>query len=105
MEAFDYIQNWSQYRGCKSKHCQFVYMMRVISGFYLFNFPLDYSSLILNEYEFEDDSILRIPYLIRKPELNENEEFNNYFSKEIKKNSKNSAIFPSIDEIKEKYLI
>ena len=105
IEPFDYIQNWSQYRACKSKHCQFVFMMKAISGFYVSSFPLDYSNLVLNEYEFEDNSILRLPYYISKPESNDNVEFNSFFSKTIKEYNKHTTIFPSLNEIKEKFLI
>ena len=105
IDPFDYIQNWGQYRGCKSPHCQFVYMLSTISIFYLSFSPLDYSDLILNEYEFEDNSILRVPYLISKPKINENKEYNSYFLKTIKKYNKYSIQIPTPDEIKEKYLI
>ena len=91
IDPFDYIQNWGQYRGCKSPHCQFVYMLSTISIFYLSFSPLDYSDLILNEYEFEDNSILRVPYLISKPKINENKEYNSYFLKTIKKYIKKKA--------------
>ena len=105
IDPFDYIQNWGQYRGCKSPHCQFVYMLSTISIFYLSFSPLDYSDLILNEYEFEDNSILRVPYLISKPNPKESEEYNSYFLKTIKKYNKYSIEIPTPDEIKEKYLI
>ena len=104
LDPFDYIQNWSKFAGCKSKHCQFSYIFHIIPSFYLYRFPLNYSDIILNEYEFEDNSILRIPYNIIKPNLNENNiDFNRYFMK-IMQDHKYSTNFPSIDEIKEKYL-
>ena len=104
LDPFDYIQNWSKFAGCKSKHCQFSYIFHIIPSFYLYRFPLNYSDIILNEYEFEDNSILRIPYNIIKPNLNENNiDFNRYFMK-IMQDHKYSTHFPSIDEIKEKYL-
>ena len=105
LDPFDYIQNWGQYRGCKSQHCQFVYMMSTVTGFYIDFFPLDHSDLTLNEYEFEDNSILRIPYYISKPNPKESEEYNSYFLKTIKKYNKYSIEIPTPDEIKEKYLI
>ena len=70
LDPFDYIQNWSKFAGCKSKHCQFSYIFHIIPSFYLYRFPLNYSDIILNDYEFEDNSILRIPYNIIKPNLN-----------------------------------
>ena len=105
IDPFDYIQNWSPFHSCKNQHSQFTYIINKITGFYLYYFPLNYSNISINDYEFEDNTILRIPYLILKPKLNEqNKEFDDYFLKTLKK-SKYLAVLPPLEEIKEEFLI
>ena len=93
-------------------HSQFMYIINVISRIYLSQFPLNFTDLI-NDYEFEDNQIKKISYLISKPKLNlqksgdgdefNDEEFNKYFLNIMQKYK--FLIKPPIDEIKENYLI
>ena len=78
INPFDYIQNWSKFSQLKNIHATFTNGFSQISYFYLFYHPLNYSDLCLNEYEFDNGDILRIPYSIKKPLL-DNLEFDNYF--------------------------
>ena len=107
-DPFDYIQNWSKYTATKNDHAQFTYLMafKVISGFYLRYFPLDYSDLNLIQFEFEDNKILRIPYHIVKPNMKD-VEFNEYFHSYLKDANSQADIIniPFINEIRDKYLI
>ena len=77
-----------------------------INKFYLFSDPLDYSDLNLNEFEFEDNKILRIPYYIEKPNVKD-KEFNEFFHNYLKekKTKANIINIPFIDKIREEYLI
>ena len=112
IDVFDYIQNWSKFSSCKNYHSQFMYIINVISRFYLSQFPLNFTDLI-NDYEFEDNQIKKISYLISKPKLNlqksgdgdefNDEEFNKYFLNIMQKYK--FLIKPPIDEIKENYLV
>ena len=112
IDVFDYIQNWSKFSSCKNYHSQFMYIINVISRIYLSQFPLNFTDLI-NDYEFEDNQIKKISYLISKPKLNlqksgdvdefNDEEFNKYFLNIMQKYK--FLIKPPIDEIKENYLV
>ena len=62
IDPFEYIQNWSKYKKTKNIHAQFTYIIDKISDFNLNEFPVDFSDIILNEYEFEDNKILRTNY-------------------------------------------
>ena len=107
IDPFDYIQNWSKFKATKNIHAQFTYIINlIISAFYLKDFPLSYSDLNLIEYEFEDNKILRIPYYLEVPNLNDIE-FNNFFTNYIKnlKDETDYEKIPFIDEIREKFLI
>ena len=107
-DSLDYIQNWGKYTVTKNIHAQFTYLMafNYINKFYLISDPLDYSDLNLNEFEFEDNKILRIPYYIEKPNVKDrefNEFFHNYLKE--KKTKANIINIPFIDKIREEYLI
>ena len=102
IDPFDYIQNWSKFKGLKSPHAHFTKRIAEISHFYLYNHPLNYSELSLNEYEFEDDKILRIPYYFQIKEKKDLK-FNNYLLNVIKAEDTNEI--PSIDKIYNNYLI
>ena len=102
IDPFDYIQNWSKFKGLKSPHAHFTKRIAEISHFYLYNHPLNYSELSLNEYEFEDDKILRIPYYFEIKEIKDLK-FNNYLLNVIKAEDTNEI--PSIDKIYNNYLI
>ena len=104
IDPFDYIQNWSKYNSVKNPHAQFTNIIKTISGFYLTIYPLNFSEISLNDYEFEDNQLLRIPYLIKDSLYKNNIEFQNYFSNIIKSNEKNVDV-PLIDKIDEKFLI
>ena len=66
---------------------------------YLHSRPLNYSDLSFNEFEFDSGDILRIPYLIRKPNK-KNIEFDNYFLNILKSNKE----IPRFEEIYDKFL-
>ena len=104
IEVFDYIQNWSQYRSCKNSHAQFTYAIQRIPRFYLSTYPVNYYDL-KNDFEFDDNKIIKISYGIIKPNPKlQTAEFNDYFM-EIRKKKYTSPIVPDIDEIKESFLI
>ena len=103
MEPFDYIQNWSIYRRLKNKHSQFTKRISEVSHFYLYAHPLNYSDLSINEYVFEDDQILRIPYYFETIKLNDLK-FDNYFLNVIKRTQPYDEI-PPIKTIYNNYLI
>ena len=84
MDPFHYIQNWSQFRGVKSMHAQFTLRISEISNFKLLEHPLNYTDMSLNEYEFEDDQILRVGYYIEKPIIQDDLKFDNYILNIIK---------------------
>ena len=102
IDPFSYIQNWSKFRGLKNLHAQFTKRMSEISHFSLYYHPLNYTELSLNEYEFEDDKILRIPYYFEIKEIKDLK-FNNYLLNVIKAEDTNEI--PSIDKIYNNYLI
>ena len=79
MDPFDYIQNWSKFRATKNQHSQFTFIIDLISDFYIYDFPLNFSDISLNDYEFEDNQLLRIPYLCEM-RIWKSLAFNNYFS-------------------------
>lgn len=99
MDPFDYIQNWSKFVVVKNKiHSKFVNNLVFLPGFYLEYNPLNYSDFVGNEIEFDDNRIIRISYLILKPNLY-NEQFKQFFRKTLKK-YKNIRFMPSIEEMK-----
>jgi len=51
-----------QIQKLKNKHAEFTYIIGEISKFNLCEFPMNYSDLTLNDYEFEDNKLLRIGY-------------------------------------------
>ena len=104
MDPFHYIQNWSQFRGVKSMHAQFTLRISEISNFKLREHPLNYTDMSLNEYEFEDDEILRVGYYIEKPIIQDDLKFDNYILN-IVKNDENINDIPSLDKIYNDYLI
>ena len=103
IDPFDYIQNWSQFVSTKNPHAQFTYIIDQISHFFLLFYPVFYWNLTANDYEFEDNYILRLSYKIKKPNFN-NQEFNQYFKDFIGK-SFHTLKQPSIEEIEENFLI
>ena len=64
IDPFDYIQNWSQFSSLKNFHAQFTFVIDRIPNFSLYNFPVYYWNITSNEYEFDDNQILRINYKI-----------------------------------------
>ena len=106
IDPMDYIQNWSKFRKTKNDHAQFTYIMRIINSFNLADFPFNYSDLSLNDYEFDDNKLLRIPYFFGGTTkfLKNNLEFDNYFLNVIENYDPIGAI-PLIDEIYENFLI
>ena len=106
LDPFDYIQHWSQYSKTKNPHAQFTFIISQIPSFYLFQYPVYYWNLTLNDYEFEDNFILRLSYKIEKPKAvnGHEEEFNKFFSDYVEKSFYTKKI-PPIKEIKEQFLI
>ena len=104
MDPFHYIQNWSQFRGVKSMHAQFTLRISEISNFKLREHPLNYTDMSLNEYEFENDEILRVGYYIEKPIIQDDLKFDNYILN-IVKNDENINDIPSLDKIYNDYLV
>ena len=105
IDPFDYIQNWSQFSSAKNPHAQFTDIIETISQFFLYSYPVFYWNLTENDYEFEDNYILRLSYKIDKPDLNNKyQEFNQYFIDYIGK-SLPTLKRPSIKEIEENFLI
>ena len=104
MDPFDYIQNWSEYRQTKNPHAQFSNIINQIPYFYLCYFPVEYSDLFI-EYEFEDNSSIRLWRFDNFERVKESDvEFNDYFLKVFK--SKESPFsLPHISIIKDKFLI
>ena len=68
----------------------------------MYVYPKDYSDIAQNEYEFDDNKILRIKYNLN--EIDESPEFVKYYSN-ILKNQISPIQMPQIDEIKHKFLI
>ena len=97
MDPIEYIQNWSKYHRIKNNHSDFVNNLISISEFGLFNNPLNYNEMIQNEFEFDDNKIIRISYLIQKPEI-KSKQFQNFFLSSIKKykNKRHLSIFNKI---------
>jgi len=102
IDPFDYIQNWSQFLSVKNIHAQFTFIIDIIPQFTLSDFPVDILNLTSNEYEFDDNQILKINYNIAY--LRNGDEFNGYLMNIVKKNRFLFEI-PSIGEIKENFLI
>ena len=104
MDPFDYIQNWSKFKATKNIHAQFSYIINKIPSYYLNEFPNNFSDMF-NEYEFEDNKILRLKNLYNIVEESGNEsEFGRYFQSFVK-NIKFPFIMPPIEDIKEEFLI
>ena len=105
IDPFDYIQNWSKFGQYKNMHAQFSRRMEQISSFYLYSFPLFYSDIIFNEYEFDDGGLIRMPYKIYIPKKKiSNIEFNNYLVN-FRKSIEFTNEVPTIDQIYNNYLI
>ena len=102
MEPFEYIQNWSKFSSVKNVHAQFTFIIDKIQEFTLSEFPLYNLDLTSNEYEFDDNQILRMNYKIYYPK-NDNE-FDAYL-KNIIQNIKFFQETPSLSEIKDNFLI
>ena len=85
-------------------HAQFTLRISEISNFKLREHPLNYTDMSLNEYEFEDDEILRVGYYIEKPIIQDDLKFDNYILN-IVKNDENINDIPSLDKIYNDYLI
>ena len=98
IDPFDYIQNWSQFSSVKNPHAQFTFLFDRIPNFSLSNFPI-YLWDIANEYEFDDNKIIRMKYKIDKREKN-NLQFNTYFMN-MRKNKRYLFEMPSLGERKE----
>ena len=101
IDPFDYIQNWSIFGDSKNVHAQFTNKIKEISNFNLASFPLNYSDMSLNDYEFEDNQIVRMSYKIKIPNNIKNIQFNQYYLYSFKSIGK----IQPIDKIKEKFNI
>ena len=102
IEPFEYIQNWSKFSSVKNIHAQFTFIIDKIQEFTLSEFPLYNLDLTSNEYEFDDNQILRMNYKIYYPK--DDNEFDAYL-KNIIQNIKFFQETPSLAEIKDNFLI
>ena len=81
IDPFDYFQNIGNDLGVKCPHGGFTLTITMISGFYLFDKPMNFSSFCDNEFEFENFDIIRLSYYISPPK--NNEIFHEYFRKTL----------------------
>jgi hypothetical protein len=102
IDPFDYIQNWSQFLSVKNIHAQFTFIIDKIPEFRLSDFPVDLLNLTSNEYEFDDNQILKINYNIAY--LRNDNEFDGNLMNIARKNR---FLFemPSLRETKENIFI
>ena len=82
-DPFDYIQNWTNLSITKNLHTNFDYNFIASTQFQLTLYPLNYSDLVENDFEFDDNQIIRISYNIIKPERAL--QFKGFFSRSSKK--------------------
>ena len=82
-DPFDYIQNWSNLSLARNPHTNFGYNLIESTQLQFTIYPLNYSDLVENEFEFDDNHILRISYQIIKPE--HSLQFKEFFLKNSKK--------------------
>ena len=82
-DPFDYIQNWSNLSLARNPHTNFGYNLIESTQLQFIIYPLNYSDLVENEFEFDDNHILRISYQIIKPE--HSLQFKEFFLKNSKK--------------------
>ena len=104
IDPFDYIQNWSKFKQTKNMHAQFTKRIDEISNFGLNIHPLNYTDLSLNEFEFDDDQIIRVGYYIEKPKIQGDLKFDNYILN-LMKNEEDTNDILSLDKIYNDYLI
>ena len=104
IDPFDYIQNWSKFKQTKNMHAQFTKRIDEISNFGLNIHPLNYTDLSLNEFEFDDDQIIRVGYYIEKPKIQGDLKFDNYILN-LMKNEEDTNDISSLDKIYNDYLI
>ena len=105
IDPFDYIQNW-KFQKVKNYHSEFSFLMsgNKITAFYLFDNPLNYSDITMNDYEFEDNKTLKMGYGISSPKNDQlSQEFHKYFMNEL--NNNNKIFLPPINEIYDQFLI
>ena len=103
-DPFDYIQNWSKFNSAKNQHAEFTNIISKISGFNLFQYPQNYSDLSLNDYEFEDNGLIKIEYLFNPTIKKSSFSFDNYLINNLQSNGPKMKI-PLIDKIYENFLI
>ena len=115
-DPFDYIQEWGRkYRGNKSPHAHFTLMKTLIHSFSVRLYPYTPDELKM-KFVFESNEELNLDYYIFIPNVqnmnklfksytfgdSDKKEFDEFFQKELKKNSQN-VIEPNIFEIIEKF--
>ena len=84
IDPFNYIQNWGiKYKSTKNDNAQFSYIIDFTSDFYLYLFPLDYCEININEYEFDDNNLIRMRYYISYPRESNSESNENIKLKHI----------------------
>ena len=99
-DPFDYIQNWTFLSNDKNVHTNFVFNFDFSTEFFFYLYPMNYSDLLDNDFEFDDNQILRVSYQIAKPEKSEG--FKEFFLR-TKKKYKHRRYLPSFYEIKDKF--
>ena len=111
---FEYIQKWGRiYQGTKSPHAHFTYMKAIIHSFALRSYPYKPEELKMQfKFEGENDTC-NLDYYIYLPNFREmnkllganilsEEEFDDFYQKEMKKNIKDVKD-PDIFEMIKKY--
>ena len=92
-DPFDYVQNWTDLSNTKNPHTNFVFNIEPSTEFFFYLYPLNYSDLLDNEYEFDDNQMIKVSYQIAKPEK----------SKLKIKKSKYSRFLTSLHKVKNKF--
>ena len=88
---FEFIYNWSKFGHLKNIHADFTKRITDVSYFYLNSHPLNFSDLSLNEFEFDDNLFIRIPFHINRP-IKSSLKFDNYFKNVMKKAASSNRI-------------
>ena len=102
-DPFDYIQNIAiEYVSFYNKHSIFTYYINIAHHIKIYNIPLSQEEISNISFVFDDGKNLTLDYyLYYNSEINANEDFNNFYNKEIQK--KYIITIQSIFDIENKY--